>query len=755
MQIQNRDGSKQVSYQAGLRFLLVVGIVGLLLWLSSIYGRNPTTGLLAAGEIISGQGLLPDTNLAEWDNISVGGYTSRPSVAQGESIDFHVSTDVPTYTLSIWYEGVTRELKTTTGELSGTMYYCTGGYLPPGCGWPVAYTLNVPTDWPSGVYTVEIPTSVKGTQYMIFWVREDNPGSTSQIIFLSSVNTYQAYTNFGGKSFYNTSSSDNVRSNVVSFNRPYDANGLGDWKLESDIVAWAGNEGYPMEYATTYDLQHVLGLLDPYEVVVIGGHSEYWSWDMRQRMKAFLNNGGRLINLSGNTMWWQINYLDEGRTITNYRPPATDPETTPEQASSNPWDFPILDIESAITGVQWRAGGNFGSTSSDPTFTLNDGYGGYWVQHSDHWVYSGTSVSDGDVFGLDASSNVIGAESDGTTFNCATDGRTILGPLANMGTPENFTILGIAPGAKNNGNELGFAVMGIYTLSGGGAVFSGSSTGWVNSLLYNAQVSQVTSNVFDHFLAKNYPAEPVSSQDTEYFFIDRFNCDNLDHDGVLPSYIGPKWYEGVPTHNYMEWSGDVTKVRYTDACGVWGGSGLEMTIDPDLRYQTQIKTNWATTDVLFTRFYLNFSNLVMGGGDDFFLMRYYTAVEGGTYETQASIRVRKTSGGNFTIRFEYNPDTTKAQVATIPSDQWFLLETMWDKPNNQMSMWVDGTRYDLPLTPDLLTGRPGLNRVDLLLNSVKPNTQGQLCLDELAFADRRIGQGLEFTQEVYLPLITR
>lgn len=87
---------------------------------------------------------------------------------------------------------------------------------------------------------------------------------------------------------------------------------------------------------------------------------------------------------------------------------------------------------------------------------------------------------------------------------------------------------------------------------------------------------------------------------------------------------------------------------------------------------------------------------------------------------------------------------------------WFLLETMWDKPNNEMSMWVDGTRYDLPLTTDLLSGRPGLNRVDLLMNTVEvATTLGYICLDELAFADRRIGQGLEFTQEVYLPLITR
>jgi hypothetical protein len=194
--------------------------------------------------------------------------------------------------------------------------------------------------------------------------------------------------------------------------------------------------------------------------------------------------------------------------------------------------------------------------------------------------------------------SVVGAESDGTSFNCAADGRTILGPLANTGTPANFTILGIAPtnrGAPDGSttkNDPGFAVMGLYTTPAGGAVFSGNSTGWPLAL-QDSRLSQVTRNVFDRFLANNFPAEPVSNSDTNYFFYDRFNCDNLDHAGLIPSYTGPKWYEGVPSHNYVDTSSGLNKVRYTDACGIGQGSGLELTIDQQnlFRYQSQIKPN--------------------------------------------------------------------------------------------------------------------------------------------------------------------
>ena len=44
--------------------------------------------------------------------------------------------------------------------------------------------------------------------------------------------------------------------------------------------------GYPVAYAATYDLEFLPNLLTPYDVVVIAGHSEYWTWDMRQRVRC-------------------------------------------------------------------------------------------------------------------------------------------------------------------------------------------------------------------------------------------------------------------------------------------------------------------------------------------------------------------------------------------------------------------------------------------------------------------------------------
>ena len=97
--------------------------------------------------------------------------------------------------------------------------------------------------------------------------------------------------------------------------------------------------------------------------------------------------------------------------------------------------------------------------------------------------------------------------------------------------------------------KTGFGIMGLYTVPSGGAVFSGSTMDWGRSLV-DSRISQITRNVFDRFLANNFPAEPVSSSDTNYYFYDRFNCSNLDHPGVQYTPGVPEWYKGVPRHNY-------------------------------------------------------------------------------------------------------------------------------------------------------------------------------------------------------------
>jgi hypothetical protein len=456
---------------------------------------------------------------------------------------------------------------------------------------------------------------------------------------------------------------------------------------------------------------------------------------MRHRLKTFINNGGRFINLSGNNMWWQVRYEDSGRTLVCYKDYKLDPATTRQQETDNTWDVPISDAEYSITGAHWRSGGYFGGPQ-DP-FRYADGYGGYWVQRTSHWVFAGTGLADGDILGRasGSSGNVIGLENDGTTFNCATDGRTMLGPLANTGTPHNFTILGIAPVSLPS-NDLGFVVMGLYTVPGGGAVFSANSTTWTYALA-DSQVAQVTRNVLDRFLAKDFPAEPISSSDTAYLFYDRFNCNNLDHLGVLASYTGPKWYEGVPSHNYVDSSGDPNKIRYTAACGIGEGSGLEISIDHQklFQYQSELKPNWQATAVLYTRMYLNLSNLTMVEGDQFFLENQIYDDRQTRPVTQATLQVRW-SNGKPSIRYEDALTGQGPSWVTVPVNQTFLLETSWDKPNNRLSLWVDGVGSNR--TVDISARQP-MNRVDLTVTGLDAGTQGSFCLDELTFHTARIG----------------
>jgi len=268
--------------------------------------------------------------------------------------------------------------------------------------------------------------------------------------------------------------------------------------------------------------------------------------------------------------------------------------------------------------------------------------------------------------------------------------------------------------------------------------------------LTNSQVSAVTKNVFDHFLAQDYPSEQVKSWDTQYYFIDRFNCDNLDHTGVLPSYTGPLWYQGVPTHNYFDWKADVTTLRLSDTCGVEGGSGLEMTVDPLKNNQLlpQVKPNWASVDVLYTRTYVDLTNLVVLEGQDLYLMKHrYT--DGTVTNTVADLRIRM-KNGNFEMRY-FNTSPTAGAYVQVPNNRKFRLETMWSKPENKISLWVDGVRYDWAVN---LSALAGLNRADLLLESLDPGMGGKLCVDEYALADRQIGVGLE-SKAVYLPLLVK
>jgi hypothetical protein len=444
-----------------------------------------------------------------------GGYASLTSVAQGESIDLHISTRTAEYSLEVYREGNPRMLMQRVRGLQGAEYDCPEPGYATGCGWPVAYTLDVPAEWPSGVYMVEFNTGSdgSGTSLIIFVVREDNPGSTSPIFFALASNTHNAYNPVGGKSLYDYNSSDGIPSPEVSYDRPYPSPGDGSYyRREHPFVLWAESLGYPIEYGTSVDLHRDPDLLSNYSLFVCTGHDEYWSLEMRDHLDAFVDAGGNAAILSGNTCWWQVRFSPDLRTVICYKytaltddPVAIDGDPSNDILVTTNWYKPPVNYpENTTTGLSWRHGGYHDHGSS---FLAQDGYGGYRVYRTDHWVFDGTGLADGETIGQAAT--IVGYEVDGTLLEARdaegnpawdADGYYPLpGALpyvvntASTGTPENFIVLGLAPATKGHG------IVGIFQRGDGGEVFNSGTIDWIQGLATDASVSRITSNVIDRF----------------------------------------------------------------------------------------------------------------------------------------------------------------------------------------------------------------------------------------------------------------
>ena len=88
--------------------------------------------------------------------------------------------------------------------------------------------------------------------------------------------------------------------------------------------------------------------------------------------RSFIENGGRLINLSGNTMWWQVRFEDNGRTMVAYKNHVLDPVKDQTLTTDLNWDYPILDTEYSIIGVHYKNGG---ATSRGVSLIMKTGMG--------------------------------------------------------------------------------------------------------------------------------------------------------------------------------------------------------------------------------------------------------------------------------------------------------------------------------------------------------------------------------------------
>lgn len=480
----------------------------------------PTQHAAAAGpNPIQQENSLPGT--PGWDAFAsslqpdlISGFGSRISVNRGGSIDFYVTTTAPSFTIDIfrtgYYQGIGARLIESLGSFTGLhqaipspdpvtgMVACTN--------WTKTTTLQIPSTWVTGVYLAKLTTSTGDSSFIFFVVRDDS--GTADLVFQTSVTTYEAYNTWGGTSLYNNLTNGAIypypHATKVSFDRPFnpgDSNGAGHYLFyEYKFVYWLESQGYNVTYTTNVDTDLNTTPLTNHKGFLSVGHDEYWSAGMRNNVQNAINAGVNVAFFSANTMFWQIRFEPNAagvadRVEVGYKDFATD-------TSGPPGPDPQFGVNNSIVTTNWRdptvnqpENGIIGVMFEQQT----DNSYAYVVQNANSWIYDNTGFVDGS-----SVPGIVGYEYDKMWNNgFSPPGLTIL---------SNSPVNGCCGGFSSDANST------IYTAPSGARVFAAGTIQWswglsniLGTTYANAGIQQVTANILNNFINGPTPNAGLSA----------------------------------------------------------------------------------------------------------------------------------------------------------------------------------------------------------------------------------------------------
>jgi len=252
----------------------------------------------------------------------------------------------------------------------------------------------------------------------------------AKIAVLASNITWNAYNNFGGRSNYihpdklpptptanarlelkRYTNPEHVNYDCVdyaplSFDRPEPINHVPEHVQATDpiagraachvapaewrLLAWLERERLDYDYYAETQLHFGQLDLDAYRVLVLSTHPEYWSRQMYDRVKQWVfERGGRLVYLGGNGINCDVEFIDEQTCI--YR---NEDERRMRAVGNSPRGVPAFESrfhlrhesEASLLGVVY-----------DPRGIMTAAP--YRVMDANHWVFAGTGLSAGNLFG--------------------------------------------------------------------------------------------------------------------------------------------------------------------------------------------------------------------------------------------------------------------------------------------------------------------------------------------------------------------
>ena len=448
----------------------------------------------------------------------ISGYPRFPSLFPGETLVLHVSTSSPRFRVDFYRQGATLQRMTGTNPQAKDGLAVPDGPPDVDWGWP-GYHFAIPAEWPSGIYlAVLIEIAGDGSETMpdtattfgtsakaLFVLRHRGPVAAGTPLYKVSWATFAAYNGTGYGSLYTEAVWSREQPHPgfkVTWRRP--GCGTGGTVMPGDsedfydtasrrqtfehwdapFVRWLEATEFAPHYCSDWDLHRDMALLQPYSLLLSTGHDEYWSDAMRAALDAHVARGGNISFFSGNISGYRIHFTDDDTAFTCAK--AAPAMKDPDRWTADTWSE--INPECRITGVASAFGGGWWDGKRQ---TL-----GYTVQHATHWIYAGTGLVDGAVFGDDDDFPLIGYEVDGAAFRYR-NGLAIA--TGEMGTPRDFTILGIAELGDGwvASHPRAAATMGLYVSPQGGIVFQGATTDWPILAPRNTHVATITRNVVD------------------------------------------------------------------------------------------------------------------------------------------------------------------------------------------------------------------------------------------------------------------
>lgn len=216
--------------------------------------------------------------------------------------------------------------------------------------------------------------------------------------------TWQAYNFVGGGSFYSNNIGD---PKVICERRPLLTAGPNDPRLVFPLFQSIVKGDYDFYCLDNMDVHNGLLSTKNASVAVLMVHDEYFTQKIRDSVEGFVNSGGAVVVIGGNTCCRVTTY--DGKNLSVFK-----------GKENNYWEGPQGNKPTeSLFGLAWRFGGY--PLHREPmvkkafSLSLTEGQvrqaGGMRVVASTHPIFGGTNLSNNDWFGVDV--GLMNCEADG------------------------------------------------------------------------------------------------------------------------------------------------------------------------------------------------------------------------------------------------------------------------------------------------------------------------------------------------------